>query len=223
MDPIISQLPYAKFDEFRLCLDYGIMYQSDMTKSVKYEEDYFQKYVGYENTDISKKLNSFRTSITAKYCSSILDIGVGSGEFIRQSSLITYGYDINPVAIRMLKEQNKYLDPVDINKAPHKIEGVSLWDTLEHIPNPSGLLNNFVDQYLFISIPIFTDLLQVKRSKHYRPNEHYYYFTTQGLISFMDMHDYSLVELSLGESEAGREDIQTFVFSKNHLWPTSDF
>lgn len=212
MDKVISSYPYIAFDELNYCVDHGVMYQRDMTVSVPYDNNYFEKYIRYENTDIAKKLNEGRTAITEKYCMSVLDVGIGSGEFIKASSIRAFGYDINPVAIRWLRENGLYKDPY-ANLS--NVDGLTFWDSLEHIPNPGQLFSVVKPgQYVFISIPIFTDLSWVKRSKHYRPNEHYYYFTTKGLIRWLNDSGFEVVEMSDFETRAGREDILTFVFKK---------
>lgn len=212
MDPIVNGYPSVPFGDLRWCHNHGIAYQSDMTKSVEYGKDYFEKYVRYEKTEISLRLNQGRVAITEKYCNSILDIGIGSGEFIKESNVRIFGYDINPIAIRWLKEHGIYIDPYV--KIPD-VNGLTFWDTLEHIPNPNLLLSAVKSgQYIFISIPVFKDLLYVRSSKHYRPNEHYYYFTTDGLLKYMDDSLFNLVEVDDFETRSGREDILTFVFVK---------
>lgn len=210
MDKIISNLDYVEFGELNYVYD-NIMYQRDTDASVPYDKDYFQKYVSYENTNISVKLNSFRTEITQKYCKSILDIGIGSGEFVKKSKIKTFGYDINPYGINWLKENSKFVNPYEDNL--DQIEGVCFWDSLEHIPEPSNLLEKLVGKYVFISIPIFDNLLEVRKNKHYRPNEHYYYYTALGLISYMGLMGFNLKEISDREIQAGREGIYTFVFN----------
>lgn len=212
MDTLIKNYTAVPFDELSWCKKEEIMYQTDMTKSVEYQEDYFEKYVKYENTEISKKLNEGRTKITSEYCESILDIGVGSGEFIKSSKIKTFGFDINPKAIDWLKSNNIFMDPYQDDL---KVAGLTFWDSLEHIPNPSNLLCKISkNQYVFISIPIFKNFPQIKNSKHYRPNEHYYYFTSYGLINYMKDSDFDLIKLDDFETKAGREGILTFVFIK---------
>lgn len=212
MDKIIKSYNSVPFCELQWCISEGIMYQSDMSQSVEYGENYFNKYVNYESTDIAVKLNNFRTNITEKYCASILDIGVGSGEFIKNSKIKTFGFDINPLAEEWLKKNNIFLNPY---KEMLNVDGVTFWDSLEHIPNPNGILSLVKDkQYVFISMPIFANLLSIKSSKHYRPNEHYYYFTSKGMIQYMKDSGFQIVEIQDGETQAGREDILTFVFQK---------
>lgn len=212
MDTIIKNYSSTPFAELSWCQAEGIMFQTDMTRSVNYGADYYEKYVKYEATDIATKLNEGRTSITEKYCNSILDIGIGSGEFIKSSRIKVFGFDINPVAVQWLKDQNLYYNPYD--NMPD-VGGLSFWDSLEHIPNPNQLLSLLrQNQYAFISIPIFKDLGKVKESKHYRPDEHYYYFTKEGMVKYMTDSNFNLIEIDNFEIKAGREDILTFVFQK---------
>lgn len=213
MDKVIEKYWCVPFNELNYCPNEGIMYQRDMTLSVEYDKDYFNKYINYENTSIANKINHGRTSITEKYCNSILDIGIGSGEFIKSSKIKTYGFDINSMAIDWLKEKDIFANPYE--KMPD-VTGLTFWDSLEHIPKPSDLLSlipsNF---YIFISMPIISDLIRITENKHYKPNEHYYYFTSNGMIKWMKDSNFSLIEMSDFETKSGREEITTFVFKKN--------
>lgn len=212
MSPTIARYPSIPFGELNWCYEHGIMYQHDMTQSVEYDKAYFEDYVRKEGSDIALKLNQHRTSLVEKYCLKVLDVGVGSGEFIRSANIKVFGYDINPVAIRWLRNEGLYVDPYA--EMPD-VDGITLWDTLEHIPNPNLLLTRVRPyMYVFVSLPIFSDLTWVRKSKHYKPNEHYYYYTAKGLKSFMSDLGFGLVELSDAETHAGREDILTFVFKK---------
>lgn len=192
----------------------GLAYQRDMTRSVEYGESYFQNYVGRENTEIARNLNLARTGLTERYCQgAILDIGVGSGEFIRSSRLKVYGFDINPWGINWLNEQGLFVDPYQ--GIPADVEGVTMWDTFEHIPDPLPLLAQVRSgMYVFISLPTFIFLDQVRQSKHYKPDEHYYYFTVFGLIRVMDEAGFDFVEANNAEIQAGREGITAFAFRR---------
>jgi hypothetical protein len=84
---------------------------------------------------------------------------------------------------------------------------------LEHIPDFQSLLAN-VNDWLFLSLPIFRDAGHALRSKHFRPEEHYWYFTRDGLTFAMKMCGFVLVSESMIETELGREDIGTFAFKR---------
>jgi len=212
-DSIIQIKPSFKFGSLNILNDLTIAYQRDMSESVDYGQDYFNRYISYEDTDISKRLNKFRTSITSKYCNSVLDIGIGSGEFIKKYQNKAFGHDINPYAIKILKQKGIYIDPYSDNL--DHIDGFTMWDVLEHIKNPDILLNKIPkNKIVIVSIPIFDNILKVKQSKHYRPNEHYYYYTNNGLINFFSKMNYIILEVSDEESVCGRENIMSFVFQK---------
>lgn len=212
MDRIIATYPCVSFNDELMACD-GVLYQKDMTKSVPYDKDYFEKYIGYEDTQIAKQLNEYRTSLTQNFVNCVLDIGIGSGEFIKKSSIKVYGYDINPHGVSWLKERHLYVDPYIV--MPDEIEGISLWDTLEHIPEPHLLWDALREgQFVFVSIPIFPNLENIQENKHYRPNEHYYYFTFTGFVTYMKACGFKFIESNNNETKAGREGIWTFVFRK---------
>jgi hypothetical protein len=144
-----------------------------------------------------------------------LDIGIGSGEFIKESKIKVFGFDINKYAINWLIKNNIYINPYE---SMPKVCGLTFWDSLEHMPRPTELLSLVKkNQYVFISMPIFNNISDVKSSKHYRPNEHYYYFTCKGLNNYMNDLGFKLIEIDDFETHSGREDILTFVFQKQNL------
>lgn len=144
------------------------------------------------------------------YRNSLVDIGIGSGAFVElrnSRQRRTLGYDVNTVAREWLINRGLWQDPWEGAMA------VSLWDVLEHIPNFDELLAK-VSEWVFVSIPIFTDGEHVLRSKHYRKDEHVWYFTRTGFINTMHGLGFGLVDLNVMETDIGREDIGTFVFRR---------
>lgn len=71
-----------------------------------------------------------------------------------------------------------------------------------------------VKKFVFVSIPIFAHKEHVLRSKHFRPTQHFWYWTHDGFIRWMQERGFSCVEKNCMESELGREDIGTFVFAR---------
>ena len=98
---------------------------------------------------------------------------------------------------------------------PHLVvcDAISLWDVLEHIPDFQALLAN-VREWVFVSIPIFRDAEHVLRSKHFKPEEHCWYFTRDGLVLAMKQCGFGLISASAIETDLGREDIGTFAFRR---------
>lgn len=214
MKNIIEDYPISKEDKDLNYTEF-VAYQKDKSISVPYDISYFQDYVNKSGTSIANKLNETRVKLTEKYCNNfIVDIGIGSGEFIESSvKLKVYGFDINPIGVNWLKKRNLFFNPYIENSS--KIEGFSLWDVLEHIPNPDEFVSKIIcNQLLFISIPVFDDFDLIKSSKHYKPNEHYYYFNTKGLIKYLNDWKFECLEVNDNETKAGREGITTFVFRK---------
>ena len=81
---------------------------------------------------------------------------------------------------------------------------------LEHIPDFQPLLAN-VREWVFVSLPIFRDAEHVLRSKHFRPEEHCWYFTRDGLVYAMKMCGFALVSESKVETESrprGHRDVR---------------
>ena len=201
--------------------------QRDMSCTVPYEKDYWQKYVDYRGTETSKAINDARINLIKRYCkpqAKILDIGIGSGEFIQTATLnsfITHGYDVNNVAKEWLQIRNIWYN-IEEESVKDDYDAITMWDVMEHMKNPSQLLSKIASGTLvFISIPCFENfhkngrLLQgIKESKHYRPNEHYYYFSKKSLCEFMKLCGFETLEMNQKEIEAGRVDIYSFAFKK---------
>jgi hypothetical protein len=195
----------------RICPNEGIAYQVDRSVSVDYGQEYFDKYVKYEGSPIALALCHARNNLVSRYCRCVLDIGIGSGEFLKRAAVKCYGYDISEPAIAWLKERRLFADPYHI--VPRDVQGITLWDVLEHLPNPARLLRKISPgMFVFVSIPIWRDLTQLRDSKHFRPNEHYWYFTDAGLQRFMQDQGFDCVETNDEETRAGREDIQSYAF-----------
>ena len=209
MDKIISN--YAAYQDDDLMICDGVAYQKDMTNLVTYDKDYFNKCLGYEDEEIALKINYGRAILVAFYHSGyVLDIGIGSGEFIKKR-MFTFGYDINPTAIKWLKEVDLYSDKFS------NFTAFTMWDVIEHVQEPGNYFKQMKPgSYLFTSIPLFKDLNKIRESKHYRPDEHLYYFTEEGLKKWMRAHGFCFLEMCDFEKDAGREEIYSFVFIKAH-------
>ena len=215
MDEYIATLPYTEDGPLNICK--GIAYQRDMSKSVPYKDDYFNKYIRYEDNEIGKKINACRLDLIEKHCpyKSVLDVGIGSGQMIKMAKkrkIMLYGYDINPVGVNWLKEHGKFYD---ISRSLKELTGICFFDSLEHIPNPGAILKKLnYWTYVFMSIPIIKDFNKLREWKHYRPDEHYYYFTQEGLFEYMEAHNCVYIAKSDCEIKAGRDDIYTYIWRR---------
>jgi len=181
-----------------------------------YDAEYFARYKAMASTPIGYQLSAARVNMVARHWDGpMIDVGIGSGAFITARNALradknTFGYDVNPDARDWLMERGLWRVPEIMDNLPV----ISLWDVLEHIPDFRPLLSR-VRKFVFISIPIFTSGEHVLRSKHYRQDEHVWYFTTQGLIRVMFDCGFTCVESNTHETELGREDIGSFVFQRD--------
>lgn len=175
-----------------------------------YDERYWNLYVEYSRRPTAAPLMQARTELVARHVgnSQVVDVGIGCGQFIDMRGSNTWGYDVNPVAIKWLLERELWWDPW-FRRAPN----ATLWDALEHMDRPDLFLER-VAGILFVSLPIFSDREHVLKSKHFKPREHLWYFTRDGLVAFLDERGFELVEENRMEIDLGREDIGTFVFER---------
>ena len=212
MDRVIAKWHSAADGDLVICPDWGVAYQRDMSQPVHYNGEYFDKYVHYEDTPLANAINAGRVALVNKHVgpeAGVLDVGIGSGEFIKKRPN-TFGYDINPKAVEWLKANMRYSDSFAA------FDGFTFWDVLEHVENPA---EDYLDRIhdgacLFTSIPVFADLTKIRQSKHYRPNEHFYYFTRSGFIHWMAKHGFRCLETDDFETRAGREAIMSFAFKR---------
>lgn len=187
-------------------------YLKQQNKEEVYNEIYFQKYQGYAATELGRKINNFRLTLTNRFArDKVLDIGIGSGQFIEARNLQgkpTFGYDVNPKGIEYLKERNWYLDPTT-----NIVPVMTFWDSFEHIKDFKPVINN-IAKFLIVSIPIFQDYQHVLKSKHFRKDEHYHYYSHMGFVGTLWDLGLRLVEYCDDESKLGREGIRTYVFKR---------
>lgn len=213
----------TKIDENHTWIhDMGLVIQHEPSiQPYDYGDAYFQNYRNYRYSPIARDLNDLRRSLCRD--ANVLDVGVGDLAFL--DTLEAYnkrglflGYDVNPIAIRELQRRNQWLD-IFTETIPEEITTITLWDTLEHIPDPHRYFAAFGGRNLIVSLPIFRDFRELKTSKHFKPNEHLYYFTNWGLIRWLSTYGYQLEFVTSMESEIGRDGILTFRFTRPTIIP----
>lgn len=173
-----------------------------------YGEEYFDKYRGYAGTEMGEAITAARVAFVDRFFGgAVIDVGIGSGQFL-EARAGTTGFDINPAAVAWLNERSAFADP---RYAP--VPAATFWDSLEHIPDPRQILDNLTE-WSFVSLPIFRGPEHVLASKHYRRDEHCWYFTRDGFVAWMASHGWRIAGQSDMESSLGREDILTFAFQR---------
>lgn len=178
-----------------------------------YNEAYYEKYVGYANTERGEKITQARIDLVREHIGTerVIDFGIGCGDFVEQrndTGARTEGYDINPVALEWLHERGLFFDPWK-SMCPN----MTFWDSLEHLGDPASIINRITD-YAFMCLPIFEGPEHVLESKHFRRDEHFWYFTKDGLINWMETIGFEMLWYGQPEVDLGREDIGTFVFRR---------
>ncbi len=175
-----------------------------------YDADYFDRYMALSKTPMGQALTQERVRLVNSFVGGerVVDVGIGSGAFIAARGAPTYGYDINPEGVAWLKRRGLYREP-----RASTFEALTFWDSLEHIHIPGPLLAN-ADRFVFISLPLFRDARHVLESKHFRRDEHCWYWTREGLLWWMGEHGFDCAFHGTPESLLGREDIHTFVFER---------
>lgn len=189
----------------------GLGYYPVRAGITPYDQDYFDRFDRDAHTALGRALMLARVNFVEQhYRGTLVDVGIGSGAFVelRRTRRTTYGYDVNPAGIRWLNKRFLFIDPYLV-----AVDAVTLWDVLEHILDFRPLLANVRD-WLFVSLPIFRNAEHALQSKHFRPDEHCWYFTRDGLVTAMSMCGFVFVSESMIETELGREDIGTFAFRR---------
>lgn len=174
-----------------------------------YDEAYAEEYRRRGDTQIGRSLNLYRTELVEEFDKGpVLDFGCGTGDFIRTRGVArTFGYDVIESTVSWLLKENLYRTPWDFDGS------VTFWDSLEHLLEPEKVLST-IKGHLFISMPTYRDYDDVLRSKHFKPNEHIWYWTDWGLMKWVESVGFEFLKSTWGESDLGREGIQSFVFKR---------
>lgn len=195
---------------------YPLLWREDLgfgflkSDGYNYGEEYWEKYQTYVN-DMGIQLSLARLDFIKKNIftvSDLCDVGIGNGQFV--DLVKCKGFDINPIAKTWLEENGFYADIY-----AEKFETLSFWDVLEHIEDPTSLLEK--TENIFTSIPIHKDINDCLASKHLRPGEHIWHFTERGIKNFMSIFRYSVIDSSNFETILGRESILSYYFKKDKI------
>lgn len=173
------------------------------------EAGYFEHYRKLAGTTMGQALTARRVQFVAdNYTGPLVDVGVGCGAFVEARGGGTYGFDVTEEAIGWLREKGLWWSP---HVTP--VDAAAFWDSLEHIPEPRKIVDQ-VRRWLFVSMPIYRGLEHLLKSKHFKPQEHVWYWTRRGLVEWMRDAGFALRSHSTFESDLGREDIESFAFQR---------
>lgn len=192
----------------------------DGEKPQPYDDAYFAKYQDMAESDVGIQLNAFRAQLVSRHAPTddgcipmLLDVGIGDGAFLRSIEsfawLRSFGCDINPAGVAYLIERGQLAS----FNTPGSFDVVTFWDSLEHIRDPRPALAA-ARKIALVSIPIFTDAAHAVTSRHFRPDEHFWYFTRHGFIQFADQEGFDCIDVLATETALGRDSIETFVLRR---------
>lgn len=166
---------------------------------ILYDESYVRvRYYKYSSA-LSYLRLGFITSVIGRLPTSILDVGFGSGDFLRvchNAGIISYGSDISnhPLPKGVLSVRDKVKDPYDV---------ITFFDSLEHMEDIS-FVKNLKCNYVVISVPSCNhpeDEEWLSSWKHLRPDEHLWHFSPPALTKFMKENGFNLIKQEIIEDD----------------------
>lgn len=172
-------------------------------------KDYWSEYRELDKTPLGRVLTALRLGMVDRWADyeagPVVDIGIGGGAFV--STLDCLGFDVSEQAVEWLKEHGNLWDQ-------ERVPFMTFWDSIEHIANPGEYLAK-ATKWVFLSTPIYRDEAHALSSKHYKPNEHLWYFTDHGIKMFMREYGFRCVDENRLEDDAGREGIGSYAFARD--------
>lgn len=176
---------------------------------ISYEQSYWDEYIIRDGTPMGAALTSARVALVEEYGNGteICDVGIGGGRFVMQAN--AKGYDINPEALRWLRATDRYRDPYDGDR----VGQLTFWDALEHIRDPAAIVAR-AEHTVFVSMPIYHDMASVFKSPHYKPGEHLWYWTDEGLRLWFERQGFRYIHSDDCETRLGRRGIMSYVFQR---------
>lgn len=177
-------------------------------ESRPYDEQYFAKYQRLADTETGRALTQSRIELVARHFHGpVIDVGIGAGQFV-STRPGTLGYDVNPAGIAWLNERGAFADLY-----ANKWRVLTMWDVLEHIDEPELAVQQ-ATEFVFVSIPIFTDAGDILRSHHFRKNEHIWYFTDDGIKRWFAEQGFECAEQNTIECQLGRKGVASYAFRR---------
>ena len=184
-----------------LQLQNGVIKQKDGKIEIKYGIDYISK--GYSSLipdEILTKMAGLRLGYLLgsidEDINSILDVGYGSGEFLKvcvDRGINSEGIDVPEVPLPDNVIQGNFNKPYDV---------ICFFDSLEHFPN-IDFVKDLDCKYIYISAPWChycsnPDLEEnwFRDWKHRKYGEHLWHFDDKSLTNFLREHNFEVIKVS---------------------------
>jgi hypothetical protein len=176
-----------------------------------YDAAYFEKYQRYAATPMGYAITAARANLVMRHAlpRQLVDVGIGCGDFVLAMGDGAFGFDVNPAGVSWLEERGRFRDPRE-----HPVDILTFWDAIEHLPDAAAFVAA-AREWVFCSLPIVPgDGPPPLDWKHFRRDEHCWYWTRAGLIRWMSEQGFECVEVNAMETLLGREDIESFAFRR---------
>lgn len=207
-----------KLFELGYVIDGGILRQVDMTPTVKYDASYFEEWKKRKNSDANKRLLEIRNQIVS-------DFNRYNNNFV-----VDYGCGDNPLpgayAFDPFTGNGCHGAIIDALKDENTSSIFCFFDSLEHMPYPSNVIELYRPDAVVVSVPNayfyngtnhFIDLDEFLNWKHRKYGEHLWHFNEISLRRFFSSIGYKTLrsgfpEDEIRKSDNGRPNILTMVF-----------
>jgi SAM-dependent methyltransferase len=174
-----------------------------------YESNYFQGE-GFGYADYSareRRANERKAEIRVGHLERLglrpgmrlLDIGCADGVFMRvaaERGLDAWGVEVSPEALALIPEalRERVLPTLEQAKGHGPFDAVTLWDVLEHVPDPVATLKDIrgvltTGGIVGVALPVIDNAnarLRPHTWDQYKPPEHLSYFSRRSLCSLLE-------------------------------------
>jgi SAM-dependent methyltransferase len=200
-------------DNYKVNQD-GVIYQVE-TKPFDYNFKYANNYTAYDDSMSYLRLGHLIGAI-GSIPNSILDVGYGSGSFLKVAAKIIDNCCGNDISNYSIPPGCTFVE----NILDDHYDVITFFDSLEHFPTI-----DWVEQlncnHVVISLPNchYFDDQWFEQWKHRKPDEHLWHFNESALLKFMSRMGYKPlyvgnVEDTIRKYQVGVSNILTGVFEK---------
>lgn len=158
-----------------------------------YGREYLSEYERRARSEIAHRIIQSRWELVTKYCAggTLLDYGCATGAFhlAAPNEFAAIGWDVNPHSL------------FGRAKPRGHFHILTMWDVIEHMPDPFVALRTHTPEFVFICTPNAenTDINTFKTWKHFKPGEHLHYFTPLTLSMLTNAAGYDTLGFSYSE------------------------
>lgn len=172
---------------------------------MQYNLEYFEKMLRL-NSATAEHISAIRWDFVKEIePKTVLDYGSGPGWF--RAFRPDYVEHVDTYDIGQFPQTGIRRDVYDL---------ITFWDVIEHIKNLSSLSSLWTKtKYVALSIPIRYKGLKLKEWKHYKPGEHFHYFSEETIKGYFRSIGFECCKFEYPEVTCGiRKDIGSGLFKR---------